>query len=341
MKYVSLEYYRGLAALGVAVFHFFSYSSGEQVYEFASLIFVEMFFPLSGFVLARQMLFVVEHKPQLTIFLMRRWMRTIPLFVLALLSISVLASEVGSFDFFQYLFFLKYLSPALLGNDYYPIVWSLAVEEWYYVVFPLILIALHRTADRKALLLSSGAFIAAIFLVKFILLLEGNVQYTRIATLGRLDSIAFGFLFFILIERQPRTFRYLVLLCVLSGLALGHSTFVYYVTNSFSSQLYFLYASSIFFSSAVSLLYLAEKDRPYRSPAAFVQLGLWMGRISYSMYLFHLLIILLLSRFGALDNIFLYLAVVVGVCVALFYAFESPILKARPGYRSVGGLRDV
>ena len=301
-----------------------------------------MFFPLSGFVLARQMLFVVEHKPQLTIFLMRRWMRTIPLFVLALLAISVLAGEVGSSDFFQYLFFIKYLSPTLLGNDYFPIVWSLAVEEWYYIVLPLVLIALHRTADPKALLISSGVFILAIFLVKFVLVLDGDVQYTRIATLGRLDSIAFGFLFFILIDRQQgRALRYLALLCALSGLALGHSTFVYYETNSFSSQLYFIYASSIFFSSAVSLLCLAEKGRPFTSPSALVHLGLWMGRVSYSMYLFHLIVILVLSRLGILDNIFVYLAIVVGTCVALYYTFESPILKARPGYRSVGGLRDV
>ena len=340
MKYVSLEYYRGLAALGVAIFHFLSYQTGEQVYEFASLIFVEMFFPLSGFVLAQQMLFVVEHKRQFQIFLMRRWMRTIPLFALALIGTSVLAGEVGSSDFFQYLFFLKYLSPSLLGNDYYPIVWSLAVEEWYYIVFPLILISLHRTTDRTALLLSSGAFIAAIFATKFVLAQDGDVQYTRIATLGRLDSIAFGFLFFLLI-RNIRTTRYLLLLCTFSSLALGHSTYVYYVTNSFWSQLYFIYAASVFFSAAVSLLYVAEGDRPFTSPRPLVHLGLWMGRISYSMYLFHLLVILALSRFGLLDNIFVYLAIVVGVCVALYYAFESPILQARPNYRPVGRLRDA
>lgn len=341
MKYVSLEYYRGLAALGVAVFHFLSYRTGDQAYEFASLIFVEMFFPLSGFVLAQQTLFVVDHKHQLPIFLMRRWMRTIPLFVLALLAVSLLAGEVGSLDFFQYLFFVKYLSPVLLGNDYYPIVWSLAVEEWYYIVFPVILILLHRAADSRPLLLSSAAFIAVMCLAKFILLLVGDVQYTRIATLGRLDSIAFGFLFFLLIRGRGQFGRYLIPLCLLSAAALGHSTYVYFLTNSFLSQLYFIYTASIFFSSSVSLLYLAERDRPFTSPALLVHLGLWMGRISYSMYLFHLLIIFVLSRFGLLDSMLLYLVLVVGVCVALYYGFESPILRARPGYRRVEGLKDV
>src|SRR4051794_26212890 len=79
-RIVALDFLRGLAALSVAIPHFYMHASnGESVtWEVISVTGVEVFFVLSGFVLAQQLLYCVERGDLRTLrtFLVRRWMRT-------------------------------------------------------------------------------------------------------------------------------------------------------------------------------------------------------------------------------------------------------------------------
>jgi hypothetical protein len=140
----SLDILRGLAACGVMIPHFFMYAGGENLTaEIISSCAVEVFFVLSGFVLGPQVLLCMNRGNLRTygIFLLRRWMRTVPPYLIALVAVSVFTKQLWSTDFFRYSIYVGNLFDQHLTKDFFPVAWSLAVEEWYYVVFPLLMIA--------------------------------------------------------------------------------------------------------------------------------------------------------------------------------------------------------
>jgi peptidoglycan/LPS O-acetylase OafA/YrhL len=86
----ALDLLRGFAALAVAVPHFFMFTRAQPslIWETLSISAVDVFFVLSGFVLGYQILLCAERRDFATLstFLMRRWMRTIPSYLFALLA---------------------------------------------------------------------------------------------------------------------------------------------------------------------------------------------------------------------------------------------------------------
>ena len=88
-KINSLDLFRGVAGYGVAISHFYYYFFDLNFFQFASIFFVEFFFVLSGFVLYPQLLKVYNNSSNLKVFYVRRWMRTIPPYLLALSAYSI------------------------------------------------------------------------------------------------------------------------------------------------------------------------------------------------------------------------------------------------------------
>src|SRR5215475_2858882 len=92
-RIASLDLVRGAAAFCVAIPHYFVLNSTAwPPAEAVSVLSVEVFFVLSGLVLAPQIMFCrrAARLGNLFIFLVRRWMRTILPFLVVLATISVL-----------------------------------------------------------------------------------------------------------------------------------------------------------------------------------------------------------------------------------------------------------
>src|ERR1700674_530347 len=127
----ALDLLRGFAALAVAVPHFFMVTRAQPslIWETLSISAVEVFFVLSGFVLGYQILLCAERRDFATLstFLMRRWMRTIPSYLFALLAVSALAHELFSLDFLRYATYTQNLFFQANTLDYFPVAWSLSV----------------------------------------------------------------------------------------------------------------------------------------------------------------------------------------------------------------------
>src|SRR5450755_424336 len=144
-RVASLDFLRGLAAFSVAIPHYFTLNAtGHKFAEAIAITSVEVFFVLSGFVLAPQILNLVVGSPtrNLRIFLIRRWMRTIPPYLIALVSVALLTGQLLSLDFIRYAFYVQNLFLQANTNDFFPVAWSLSVEEWFYVTFaPMLFIA--------------------------------------------------------------------------------------------------------------------------------------------------------------------------------------------------------
>ena len=359
-RLASLDLLRGLAAFSVATSHYLVLSSvAENVAEVISVLSVEVFFVLSGFVLAPQILFCVRRgRPaDLWIFLVRRWMRTIPPYVFALLIISVFFGQVLSGDFLRYLLYVQNLFFQANSRDYFPVAWSLSIEEWFYVSFPLILVVFSRSvrrADVRFCFVAACCFIAAITLIRSIF---GNFEdwgfEVRRVVLFRIDSIAYGFLLYLLVgkrapDREATAPPYGTL--VLATLALVATALVAFSAASaiasrghHASEYLFPFLAAGFGMSAVFLLYAL--GRMLGKNAAVAAFCSYLGKISYSIYLFHVLIAMLLRpAFGGLPlhgQLAIYVAAIVAFCSVFYYCFERPILAARPDYAPVDHVRPV
>ena len=193
----SLDLFRGIAGYGVAICHFYYYLYDLNNFQFYSIFFVEFFFILSGFVLFSQLKKVYDNSKNIKIFYFRRWLRTIPLYVVALACYSILFSKFD-IDTLKYLFFIQKISENFLELDYFSIAWSLSVEEFFYFIFPLFLIIFNKKKFIHILIL----FMTLVYILKIVYLITNvNGEFYRVGTFLRLDAIAFGVLIRIYLEK--------------------------------------------------------------------------------------------------------------------------------------------
>jgi len=339
-----LDLLRGLAALAVMLSHFTMYSnnvmspSAEIVVSAA----VEVFFVLSGFVLGPQIMLCARNADWTTLrtFLVRRWMRTIPSYLAALLAISVFFGSIKTMDFLRYTLYMQNLFSQHNANDYYPVAWSLSVEEWYYVSFPIFLLLVGKFVKREDVwhrcLIAALLFVVAI---GFGRLCFGDTQdwgaSVRRVVVFRIDSIGYGFLLFLFLQRTKIAWDNLRRSLSLLLLVATTATIVVVNMMIFSGaqwpRTFYPYGSALF--GMASVLFFLSVNSFLQSISVVCE---FLGRISYPMYLFHLVILYLLARVGiaaGLTGLLLYSLTVI-CCAALFnYGFEQPILANRPRYK--------
>ena len=348
----SLDFLRGAAAFAVAIPHYLTANAPFQPYaEAFAIAGVEVFFVLSGFVLAPQIVDWVVGKPSrnLGVFLVRRWMRTIPPYIVALTVIAALTGNLMTADFARYLFYVENLFYSANHVDFYPVAWSLAVEEWFYVLFAPALFLVARLLGKRDRRFEAIFAVLVIVVVAALRLSFAPHDWdlnVRRVTLFRVDSIVWGFLLYLALERrapigleaasgQGRLGVLLALLVVAIPVELGVAILA--VGGDVTAQRAFPYVSAAFGMIAVGVLWRAEglfHNRVVRG-ASF-----YLGRVSYSVYLFHLIVIMALKPLMGSTPLALQLTVYVLAILALatvfFAGFERPILVARPYYGGPG-----
>jgi peptidoglycan/LPS O-acetylase OafA/YrhL/lysophospholipase L1-like esterase len=344
----ALDFLRGAAAFAVAVPHYLTTNAPFRPYADAVAVAgVEVFFVLSGFVLAPQIVDWVIGKPwrNLRVFLARRWMRTIPPYVVALIAIALMTGNLLTADLLRYFFYVENLFGAANRIDFYPVAWSLAVEEWFYLLFaPLLFLIgrLVRRSDRRLDAAFAVLVIVAIAAMRFALAPPDWDLDVRRVTLFRIDSIVWGYLLYLALEKRAApslktpdgSRRFVALAFALVGAAaleLWVSRLA--VGGSVAAQQAFVYTSALFGMAGVGFFRQADEAFRGRLIAAF---SFWLGRVSYSAYLFHILVVMALKpRIGdwpIVAQLALYLAIVASFSTLFWRGFERPILAARPDY---------
>ena len=215
MRIISLDFLRFLAAMSVAGPHmviYFALSENLVMLEIITSLAVEIFFVLSGFVLCPFLFKIFVSgagiRKNLWIFLVRRWMRTLPLYALALVFFVILFSGKWDFTALRYASFLQNFLWPPPAFDYFSVSWSLAVEEWFYILFPVFMAlffaawGLGREIDNKATVFFIGAvaFIAVFTLLRAVsdMTPENWGNGLRRVVLYRIDSIGFGIVLYLL-----------------------------------------------------------------------------------------------------------------------------------------------
>lgn len=333
----SLDMLRGLAALAVVLPHLILSAHprhGTEIFEAIAVLGVEVFFVLSGFVLAPQILMCLARPSLLPTFLVRRWARTVPPFVLALCIVSLMTDHFGSNDFLRYLIYCQNLFKQHNTYDYFTVAWSLSVEEWFYILFPMCLIAISPLLrrDQRTAVVAAVTFIVAVTITRTIFgnYAEWGADVRRVV-LFRIDSIAYGFLLYILIgtPRAGVSFIGAMASAVLAFFALwGAANHIAVAEAAFplTAAVYGCFSLVL----ALSLNDWIARSRILTWTSTFA------GRISYSTYLFHsIFAMVLMDRLAPMPLAYraaITLGVTIVFCTVLYYAYEKPILAARPQY---------
>ena len=109
-------------------------------------------------------------------------------------------------DFVRYLFYVENLFSSANHVDFYPVAWSLAIEEWFYVLFAPALFLVARLLGRRDRRLEAMFAVLVILVVaalRFSITPHDWDLNVRRVTLFRIDSIVWGFLLYLALERRP------------------------------------------------------------------------------------------------------------------------------------------
>src|ERR1041384_552442 len=142
-----LDILRALAILFVIIGHggYFLPPKAQTINSFFVFDGVSIFFVLSGFLIGGILIKNLENKTinkrLLLDFWIRRWFRTLPnyLFILVIVTaLNVLFTDGFSINYIKRYFIfsqnLFYQHPS-----FFPEAWSLSVEEWFYLLIPVII----------------------------------------------------------------------------------------------------------------------------------------------------------------------------------------------------------
>jgi peptidoglycan/LPS O-acetylase OafA/YrhL len=177
------------------------------VVQIAGFLGVELFFVLSGFLIGQILLQTVLVSPILRTvktFWSRRWLRTLPAYyvvitILLALSAAGLWPPAFDRDFLSFYVFVQNAFSRHVWEEFFGVGWSLVIEEWFYLLFPLILIAARRFMrgkDETIVFAVCALMIVGPLALRLILALTTAEDWWTIrkSIAPRFDAIEFGVL---------------------------------------------------------------------------------------------------------------------------------------------------
>jgi peptidoglycan/LPS O-acetylase OafA/YrhL len=301
---------------------------------------VTLFFFISGFLITR--LLIAEEKKTgevlIAAFYIRRFLRLGP--ALAVMIIVVSSSYflvVGAMDYREIVAAIFY------SMNYYGlffqvampigILWSLAVEEHYYAVYPVIFSLSWKFRERFVLGLVLVSLAILLWRIYLVFGSSASIDGIYYRTDTRIDSILYGAILAGMLE--IRAYDVIVArIATFEGFAVATLiiilTFVYR-NDAFRETIRYTLQGFALIPIFVSVLFV---DR-FSLIRQFLErrLMIWIGRLSYSLYLWHEAILFFAGRLFPSNSLPIrYLVVlpsVFGVAALSYYLVEKPFQAIR------------
>jgi peptidoglycan/LPS O-acetylase OafA/YrhL len=347
---------RGIAILMVLCVHFWPQTSSIPWFDAiasSGWVGVDLFFVLSGCLITWILVDTKKEEHYFRNFYGRRILRIFPLYFLflAFIFIAIPIYERGPYwssPFIQetgspawYFFFLTNLRELFSGNDVPPIIrplWSLAIEEQFYLIFPWIVLLLSRRFLMYGL--ATSFLLAIAFRTITILIWPEAHRIQYLATVARMDAIAAGCLTALCLRILPfstiRTFTSIAILFMPLTFVLG-VTFHLFDRTNWHMRTWGYSALAISFGLVTAWTF-AFRGARFLAPLRWRPLC-FTGKICFGIYVLHRLVEFLLEKlfmqagWPLREGSFVTLGLKVVVCIAVaalsWYAFERQILRMK------------
>lgn len=287
----NLDALRALAIALVVIFHIEGYANFPTALHFVRGWWcgVDLFFVLSGYLVGGLAIKEIMRDDRLRIghFLARRWWRTIPPYLIALIAVytvKVLMSQDGIPFHWEYLVFIQnYTFPA--GLPYFGVSWTLCVEEQFYVLLPLLLFGVGR--QRLPIAIGVIALTSVVVPLVSRLLVAGSPWQATFeyATHHYCAGLGVGVWLAWVMQRghAPGRGQRMV---IGAGAGVALAFMVFYFWLPFSRWGEFVVGRMLLVAACGMLVYAAVTLDPWRGSSSFVvrSLASW----SYSIYLTHM-----------------------------------------------------
>lgn len=338
----ALDGIRGLAILLVLVFHYGRSARGfglENPLLTASefgWVGVDLFFVLSGFLITGILYDAKGSENYFRNFYARRSLRIFPLYYLALAIVFALAAlwpSAGVWPTFNPLWFVFYLSnvamiteaplhAGILGHF-----WSLAIEEHFYLVWPLIVLL----ASRRQLMVIAAGLIVASLTARALLGWSGEPSLALyVLTPLRLDALSIGAICSLAIRGQGGLGP-LIRPAWVTMLSCGAAVvLIVLLTRSFSpdSGPMQTFGFTLLAFAFGGMLIVGLSFRPANLVFSHPTLR-WFGRYSYGLYVWHPIVNVILfytplkAAFGVEGTLTSILYLMLSFAISLTVAFAS------------------
>lgn len=320
---------------------------------------VQLFFILSGYLITTLLLReeAAFGRVDLRAFWVRRVLRIWPLYYLTVAVVFGLMPWLdGSFTYPAgrqsvarhvpaFLAFLGNWSMIFRGpvsSDAQSVLWSVCVEEQFYLAVPLV-VALVRPGWRAPLVLAgmAGAVATRAYLARS----SASQLVVQYSSFAQADTLLSGVLLALVLGRDPRGGPagrwlawlqwplYALAVWVFSGSGLAHADPTRKTWDFVA-----------IWASGVGLVAVAATVPGwFRAALAYPRL-VWLGKISYGLYMFHEIAFWLRDRFSRAVGWFpneqvllpiLGLALTIGLAAASYYGFERRFLRWKRGWTRV------
>jgi peptidoglycan/LPS O-acetylase OafA/YrhL len=365
-----LDLMRFIAIVTVLYNHGWAYAQkfvSKKTYDFFHFDGVTLFFVLSGFLIGGIVFNVIEKNgatwQTLGSFWKNRWFRTLPLYflILSFLTLQLIIHEgVGQFPgLIKYFFFFQNFYN--YKTTFFSESWSLSVEEWFYLTFPLFLwfmVGTLKISIHKSALLIIFAFILCSFCMRYIkyneLIVSGLFTINNkslddkfpFLVICRLDSLMYGIFAAYLFRYKRQFWEKHKFAAVVAGCAIvvcDYSLKFLLTENTFQElkESFFykhvLHYSVLPFALALMLPFFNGLKQSKNIPGRIIIL---ISVISYSLYLTHMSVVINLrlpQRLASISRLpgreylsyVLYWGITVVLSCFVYYFFERPMTNLR------------
>ncbi|MBF4472763.1 acyltransferase family protein [Flavobacterium sp. HJJ] len=322
---------------------------------------VNIFFVLSGFLIGGILIKILKENrlnSKLIInFWIKRWFRTFPNYFL-ILTILILLNvffndNFSLYDYKRYFLFSQNLFSA--HPNFFPEAWSLSVEEWFYLLLPIVLfisIKVLKISIGNSILFSAFSIIISITLFRYFRYTTLTINEFwvwditfRKQVFTRLDSLMYGVIGAYIYSRYIIFWnKYRI-----QFLALGLILYIFMKFNLFEFKSFGLFNCVFSFSltSIATLFLLPYLSSVKKGKGVIFKLMTYTSLISYSMYLINLTIVQnwilgniewsILENFNRyvflLTRYSIYWLLTVAISIIMHKYFEIPIMNLRDKIR--------
>jgi peptidoglycan/LPS O-acetylase OafA/YrhL len=343
----------------VVFYHYASIPLGRLQWAATQKVFaigwagVDLFFVLSGFLIGGILLRAVGSPNYYKVFYVRRFYRIVPLFYVWVAGYFAFVGIWGSAETWRafplYLLFVQNsfkIHHAAIGTAVLGALWSLAVEEQFYLVIP----SLIRFFSRRFVLfaLTAMLFVAPLVRVLLYIYVPAHSAAPYMLTICRADALSLGVLAafawqserFKLAFRKYRTYVYVLFLLLFTGFL----TLAALSPLQYSMRMYAWGFSVIdVFFAATMLVVILDTGNLLAGICRCSFLGS-LGRVSYCLYVVHVFVDFLchkavfgqLPRFDSVSTALVSLgaaALSYALALASWKFFEQPLLERAHAYK--------